>query len=363
MSNHRKIGARRLGLAASAVVAVGLVTAGPSVASASDSTAAAQPALAAPSDTASVANDTLTVAGSNGPDQIGLNLDPVDPNTLVVDFGSAAREQRFDRGTFTRIAVSLGSGDDVLTEQQGAFADELVVIDAGNGDDTVVGGDATDVIFGAGGHDKINSGKGDDLIFGGNGSDEVDGGVGRDTAFLDSGRDSFIWDPGDGSDVIDGGSDVDTLVFNGASANENMSLSANGHRSVFLRDPGAIRMDMDNVERLDLNPLGGADTVTVNDMTGTGFRHADVDLSVAGSGDGQPDIVTVNGTDAADHVQVRPEGSRIGVEGLQTDTRIAGGETIDQLDVNGLGGNDTVHVGHKVASLIGVDVDLGSGQL
>ena len=45
-------------------------------------------------------------------------------------------------------------------------------------------------------------------------------------------------------------------------------------------------MDMDGVERLDLTALGGADTVTIDDMTGTDFRRAGIDLSgPAGGGD------------------------------------------------------------------------------
>ena len=55
-------------------------------------------------------------------------------------------------------------------------------------------------------------------------------------------------------------------------------------------------MDMNGVERLDLTALGGADTVTVDDMSGTDFRRAVVDLSApTGGADGVADIVTVKG--------------------------------------------------------------------
>ena len=39
-----------------------------------------------------------------------------------------------------------------------------------------------------------------------------------------------------------------------------MSLTPNGERALFLRDVANIRMDMDNVERLDLTALAGTDT-------------------------------------------------------------------------------------------------------
>jgi hypothetical protein len=181
---------------------------------------------------------------------------------------------------------------------------------------------------------------------------------------LGSGKDSFRWDPGDGSDVVEGRSGTDTLDFNGAGLAESMSLSPNAGRSLFLREPGNIRMDMDGVERLDLTALGGADTLAVQDMSGTDFRRAAVDLSApTGGGDGQADSVTVNGTERADRIDVEANGARVDVEGLRTEVRIAGSETIDRLQVISLGGNDDVDVEQAVFALIGVAVDLGSGQL
>ena len=265
--------------------------------------------------TAAVANNTLTITGTSGRDEITLAGSNDDPNALDVDLGNGTR-QRFDRTTFTAIFVSLGDGDDAFTEAPGVFADEALIVDAGRGDDTVFAGD------------------GNDLIFGGSGDDFVDGGKGRDTAFLEGGHDTFQWDAGEGSDVIDGGSSTDALLFNGASGAETMSLAANGDRSVFLRDPGTVRMDMNDVEQLDLNPLGGADTITINDLQGTGFRDANIDLGVAGTGDGAADVVTVNG-DHPGHVKAEGDGSEVDVRGLKPETHITGCETArDQLVVN-----------------------------
>jgi hypothetical protein len=124
-----------------------------------------------------------------------------------------------------------------------------------------------------------------------------------------------------------------------------------------------IRMDMDNVEQLDLTALGGADKVTIEDMSGTDFRRALVDLSgPAGGGDLAKDVVKVNGTQNADQVDVVTDGSAVVVQGLPTKTRISGSEPSDALQVNTLGGNDTVDVADDVATLIEATVDLGSGQ-
>ena len=97
------------------------------------------------------------------------------------------------------------------------------------------------------------------------------------------------------------------MLFNGADVAEKIDLSANGNRLRFFRDVGNITMDTDGVETVDFNALGGADTVTVNDLAGTDVtqrqrrprrdarRHA---------GDGQADSVIVNGTNGNDAIAV-----------------------------------------------------------
>jgi hypothetical protein len=207
----------------------------------------------------------------------------------------------------------------------------------------------------------MDGGDGRELFIGGSGNDAVDGNRGDDIGELGSGNDSFRWDPGDGSDVVEGASGIDTLDFNGANAAENMSLSANGGRTLFLRDVANIRMDMDDVEQLDLTTLGGIDTVVVGDMSGTDFRRATIDMSAAtGGGDQQPDVITVQGTARADRVRVTTDGSAVNVAGLPTTTRLIGTETIDRLQVNGLAGDDTIDVAPDVAARIQTVVDLGA---
>ena len=96
------------------------------------------------------------------------------------------------------------------------------------------------------------------------------GGQGNDSADLGDGNDTFIWNPGDGSDIVEGGAGTDTLVFDGANVGERIDISANGGRALLTRDIGIVTMDLNSVEHIQLNTLGGADTVTVNDLTGTG---------------------------------------------------------------------------------------------
>jgi len=343
MTNHRSR-RRHIGLAATAALGLTLATAAPAQA---DSEAAARHAAA------SVANDTLTVTGTNASDRIALRLAAGAPNTLEVDFDdNGVADQSFDRATFTSINVFLLNGDDAFRVDQinGAFADEALTVYGGNGDDTIEGGD------------------GNETTFGENGRDFVDGNKGHDTAFLGSGEDTFKWDPGDGSDDVDGGSGMDTMVFNGASVNERMSLFANGAQAVFLRDPGSVRMNMVDVEQLDVHALGGADAITVADTDGTDLRHTNIDLAAAGSPDNQVDTVTLNGSPQADHVHVHGRATEIEVKGLRPDVSITGTDTPDTTDtpdilnVNTLDGDDHVRVDPAAAARIAVNVDLGAGQ-
>src|SRR5215475_14285602 len=136
-------------------------------------------------------------------------------------------------------------------------------------------------------------------IFGGDGNDVIDGNKGADTAELGAGDDVFVWDPGDGSDAIEGQDGFDIMRFNGAPAAEQFTLSANGPRLRFLRDVGNITMDTAGIEQVDVNALGGADLVTVDDLSGTDVGRVNVDLagSLGGTtGDGAIDEVVMTGT-------------------------------------------------------------------
>ena len=97
------------------------------------------------------------------------------------------------------------------------------------------------------------------------------------------------------------------MLFNGSGANEIFDVSANGGRVRFTRNVGNIVMDLNDVERIDLNALGGTDTITVNDLTGTDL--VEVNINLAGTlggtaGDAQADTVIVNGTNGNDIIDV-----------------------------------------------------------
>ena len=111
---------------------------------------------------------------------------------------------------------------------------------------------------------------------------------------MGAGDDTFVWDPGDGSDVVEGQDNADTMLFNGAGVGEDFDVSANGNRLRFFRTQGAITMDLNDTEFIEVQTLGGADNAVVNDVTGTDLKLVAFDLEAAiggGAGDGAADSV------------------------------------------------------------------------
>ena len=226
-----------------------------------------------PSVKAKLHHGSLDVRGTKANDLITLRLEAGQPGTLQVDVGDdGSADFSFDRAYITQIDVRAGAGDDVvkIDESNGAFSDTIpTTLRGGSGSDELVGGSGAVKLLGGCGADKLIGGNGNELLSGGPGNDVADGNRGADTAVLGSGDDTFGWDPGDGSDVVDGQGGSDTMIFNGAAAAEKIDLSRNGNRLKLFRDLGNITMDTAGVETVDVNPLGGADQVTVGDLART----------------------------------------------------------------------------------------------
>ena len=178
---------------------------------------------------------------------------------------------------------------------------------------------------------------------------------------MGAGDDTFVWDPGDGSDVVEGQAGADTMLFNGAAVAEQVDVSANGNRLRFFRDPGNITMDTAGVERVDFNALGGADVVTVNDLTGTDVSSRERrprGHPGGASGDGEADRVVVNGTDGDDTINVSGDAGGVKVSGLAATVAVLHSEAAnDRLEINTLAGRDTVDSGGLAAGAIQLFVD------
>jgi Ca2+-binding RTX toxin-like protein len=288
--------------------------------------------------------DTAEVNGGNGSETFSITangtrvrFDRLDPAPFNIDVG-----------TTENLVLNANGGDDVITAGNGLASLIQLTIDGGAGNDTITGGD------------------GNDVLLGGDGNDLIVGGRGNDTALLGAGDDTFVWNPGDGSDVVEGQAGNDTLLFNGANVNEKIDISANGGRVRFFRDVANITMDLNDVETIQFNALGGADNVVVNDLSGTDAKLVNIDLSApagSGTGDGQPDTVSVNGTAGADHIAVSGDAASIVVQGLPAQVTIKGAEgSNDLLLVNGQGGDDTIDASALNAGLIKLTIDAGGGN-
>ncbi|MFL5241142.1 MAG: beta strand repeat-containing protein [Gemmataceae bacterium] len=288
--------------------------------------------------------DTVEVNGGNGAETFTatangsrVRFDRINPAPFSLDIG-----------TSENLVVNMNGGDDTFTGGNGLAPLISLTVDGGAGNDTITGGDGNDVLIGGDGNDVIEGGRGNDVLFGG------------------AGDDVFTWDPGDGSDTIEGQGGHDRLEFDGANVSEHIDISANGNHVRFFRDVANITMDLHGVEQIDFNAMGGADTVTVNDLSHTDVTQVNLDLaSSPGSdfGDGSADTVIVNGTNHSDNIQISGSGSSFTVSGLHATVNVQGSEGAnDSLQVNALNGNDVIDASGLAAGVVNLTIDGGAGN-
>lgn len=350
MTSHRRPG-RALALGASLAVPLGVLVGVPGEAS----------AARAERPTASVADGTLTISGTARNDRVTVDFTAVD--RVAVSLGRNEPARSFSRTRFDAIVVRLRGGDDqvVTTTGPAPQLDLPMTVTGGAGADQVLGGNRSDTLEGGEGDDVVLGGGGIDVLFGGGGDDFVNGNVGTDTEFLGAGDDVAGWIPGEGNDVVSGERGQDTLVFTGSDGAESFSAAALGESVVFLRSLGNIRMDLVGLERIEVEALGGADLMAVNDLTGTGVTTVAVDLAATtGAADGAADVVVANGTPGGDAVEVGARDATVTVAGLPPAIEVAGGEQADTLQVSTLGGDDSVVVADAARALMTVAFDLGA---
>jgi Ca2+-binding RTX toxin-like protein len=263
--------------------------------------------------------DGVTMTGTTGPEVIQAL--PINGESEVDGYGTPISIVGADALNDT-VRIAGGGGNDTMSGAVGLAAEVKLVVDGGDGNDT------------------LNGGNGADLLLGGPGNDTVDGNGANDTAFGDAGNDTFVWDPGDASDIVEGQDGFDTLLFNGAPGAEIFAASSNGGRMLVTRNVGNIVMDVDDVEALTVSALGGIDTVTVNSLAPTDIVDVNLNLGVNGLGDGAADAVTINTTVAEDVVQVFGTGQ---IRQPEVDVNLSNGELgNDTVTINTSSGNDAI---------------------
>jgi Ca2+-binding RTX toxin-like protein len=313
--------------------------------------------------------DAITVNDLTGTDVTEVNLNLA--GTLGGSMGDSAADNVVVNGTANADTVAVtGSGGIVhITGLQAAVnitasepGSDTLTINALGGADRVdasaLAADAVDLV--------LSGGDANDTLIGSQGEDVIFGGRGDDVALMAAGDDTFVWNPGDGNDVVEGQDGADTLQFNGANVSERIEITANGGRVRFTRDVANITMDTDDVEQINFNALGGADTIIVNDLSGTDVTEVNVNLDSAagsGAGDGGADTVVVNGTSGDDVAVVAGDSSGVTVAGLAAFVNINAADAAnDRLTVSALAGDDVVDASGLATPSIGLTADGGAGD-
>jgi Ca2+-binding RTX toxin-like protein len=286
-------------------------------------------------------------------------------------FGSSSGERIFARGGADTV-YALGGDDEVYGEGQ----DD--VLDGGTGDDLLNGGSGDDVLEGRDGRDFLEGSTNDDILRGGGEDDFLVGGLGSDYLSGGGEDDNINWADGDGSDVVDGGGGNDVLsLFTADSGGtssftgERFEISAVGVETLIQRiSENPFNQRVSNVEDLEFFLAGGADTVVVSDLSGTGVGSITLfggdgseRISSSGStpllvfGEGQSDFLT--GSSGDDEFHGGDRGDRIG--GNAGNDQLFGDDGDDTL--TGGTGNDIINGGEGEDGIVGgADNDTLTGE-
>lgn len=317
--------------------------------------------------------DTITVTGTGAADTFNVSQNGSDLvisrgtsslsvpttglaagiETVVLNAGNGADTitiGNLDQVGAAILLVNGEDGNDTISALGAAIGRVRLQIDGGDGDDTLTGSDDADTILGGAGLDVITGNNGDDTLLGGddadmiagsNGNDVIDGNNGNDTALGESGDDSISGSFGDdmlvgdiGNDTIDGGFGDDLL--NGMSGND--SLLGN-----FGNDRIAAGSGDDTVS-------GGNDNDTIQ-------GHSGADLIDGDHGDdliiGQAGNDTIFGDDGNDTIM---GGSGNDVLYGEDGDDLIDGEGASDTIVGG-DGNDTLRGGGSDDTILGQDGD------
>ncbi|MFV1967357.1 MAG: beta-propeller fold lactonase family protein, partial [Pirellulaceae bacterium] len=114
---------------------------------------------------------------------------------------------------------------------------ENILAFLGNGDDTYIGGAATDAVQGGAGHDNLMGQAGNDRLFGMKGNDSVDGGAGVDTVGVGEGGTTT-----GATQSLVGGDGGDFLLVSGTSYNDRVMVweAASGKLEVIVSSPANV---------------------------------------------------------------------------------------------------------------------------
>jgi Ca2+-binding RTX toxin-like protein len=232
-------------------------------------------------------NDTVTVNGAPVAEAFTLNASPT-PGHATFDRAATPGPGPFniDIVASERLDMNLNGGDDTFASDGAIAALGLKAdVEGADGNDTIDGTDAADLLDGGGGNDRIVP-------------DDNPAGT-RDDARGGDGDDTIVWNGGDDDDLNEGGAGNDTSEVNGAAADERFTInpSPTAGRVLFDRlatpGPGPFNVDIGTTETLHLLANAGNDVIK-------GAKGVDGRIrTILDAGDGNDRI---KGTDAVDTI-------------------------------------------------------------
>lgn len=297
-------------------------------------------------------NDTLdggngndTILGHGGDDVVYVDADDVSSgyidggtgtNTLYVN-GTTGVSLNFNIINIQKVYGSDGGNDSL----NGVLATDVKEIYGRQGDDTLGGGDESDLLHGGQGNDVLLGREGDDLMFGGVGNDVMTGHEGDDTLTGGDGNDSFYGSAGNdvfyidaGDSTFDGGADYDTAYIEGDTG-MTLNLYSTSIEEVHGSEVGADNLNAQNkTENVVIYGYGGADTINGGNGNDYLSGGAGVDGLLARAGndtlDGGAGADTLSAYEGDDYLYVDSDDVTSGY--------IDGGTGTDTIDVTGTTG-------------------------
>jgi trimeric autotransporter adhesin len=183
-------------------------------------------------------------------------------NLNGMDIDVTITNAQFGAQTFTLKGAGVGdsltivgkSTADTINASGITLSDAALILDGGDGNDTITGTAGADIIDGGAGDDVINGGAGNDDITGGAGADSIQGGAGNDTIR------GFV-----GADTVDGGANTDTLILTTGSSSLNSASDAqltNVEVIELVSTSGIVLFLGSQTEAFEIIGGSGNDTIT-----------------------------------------------------------------------------------------------------
>jgi Ca2+-binding RTX toxin-like protein len=241
-----------------------------------------------------VSSDQLVFTTGAGDDTVGVKQR--DDGTLDVQVNGESYEVRLGEGQ--ELTIRAGAGDDVIEVAPNVRVN--IVVEGGDGNDTITTGAGDDRIDGGKGDDVISSGAGRDDIFGNSGNDTITGGEGVNIVHGGDGDDQLI--AGSGTNFIEGGAGNDTIQGGGIS---DILSGGTGNDRIAVGD-GASRV------------YAGAGDDVVDNAGDNTVVHAEIGDLVNAATNASPTVLNV-AIDANAGSTIRIEGSEAFVQRIQAE--------------------------------------------